>query len=100
MPDPSTKKKVPSPRLVKKPALITKATRRPAKGKWPVAIPRPIEMFAAALPLFALLFIPIVLGMKYLYPWAGTAEMIVSQHGDDHNNIVAACGAKGDLRDG
>lgn len=35
MPGPSIKKKVPSPRLMKKAAAITKATRRPAKGKWP-----------------------------------------------------------------
>jgi len=35
MPALPTKKKVKTPRLLKKPVVITKATRRPAKGKWP-----------------------------------------------------------------
>jgi len=35
MPGLSAKKSVKTPRVLKKPVVITKATRRPARGKWP-----------------------------------------------------------------
>jgi hypothetical protein len=38
-------------------------------AKWMTVLRRPIEVMAATLPLFLLLFIPIVLGMKHLYSW-------------------------------
>ncbi|MEO6950345.1 MAG: hypothetical protein ABI321_00925 [Polyangia bacterium] len=42
-----------------------------AKAKWVVAIRRPVEIMAATMPIFLVLFVPIALGMKQLYPWAG-----------------------------
>ena len=49
-----------------------------AKAKWVVAIRRPVEIFASTVPIFALLFVPIALGMKILYPWARSAEQIAA----------------------
>lgn len=52
-----------------------------AGGYWGAVIRRPLEAAATTLPLLALLFIPIIIGMPVLYPWvhgelapAGLAE--------------------------
>ena len=39
-------------------------------GLWGYAIRRPLESAAMTLPLMALLFLPIALGVRELYPWA------------------------------
>src|SRR5579863_6210532 len=39
-------------------------------GAWGVVIRRPAEAAARTLPLLALLFIPIVIGIPTLYPWS------------------------------
>ena len=39
------------------------------KARWMVVLRRAIEVMAGSVPLFALLFIPIALGMKHLYIW-------------------------------
>ena len=52
-------------------ALLLLAIWHAIKAKWVVAIRRPLEVFAYTIPLFAILFIPIVVFMKQLYPWAG-----------------------------
>lgn len=44
-----------------------------AGGSWGALISRPLEAAAGAVPLFALLFLPIVFGMKDLYPWTDAA---------------------------
>ncbi|HSU39844.1 MAG TPA: hypothetical protein VLJ38_09750, partial [Polyangiaceae bacterium] len=41
-----------------------------ANTTWPVAIRRLSEASMAVLPLFALLFVPVVVGAARLYPWA------------------------------
>jgi hypothetical protein len=46
-----------------------------ANTTWPVALRRLSEASVAVLPLFALLFVPIVLGLSQLYPWARTAPV-------------------------
>ena len=46
-------------------------------GAWGVAIRRPCEAAARTLPLVALMFLPILIGIPNLYPWS-------------HANIVAA----------
>ena len=51
-------------------AILLLAIWHAAKAKWVVAIRRPVEIIAATVPLFLVLFVPIVLGMKKLYPWA------------------------------
>ncbi len=44
------------------------------KAGWSVTIRRPMEFFAAGLPLFAVLFVPVWLGMDHLYPWVELAR--------------------------
>lgn len=39
-------------------------------GRWGAAIRRPLEAGAGNVPLMALFFIPILLGLKWIYPWA------------------------------
>lgn len=41
-----------------------------AKARWPVVIRRGLETISGATPIFVLLFIPIALGVKVLFPWA------------------------------
>lgn len=50
-------------------ALVLLMILHTFKAKWVVVLRRTIEVMAACLPLFALLFIPIALGMKHLYIW-------------------------------
>src|SRR5687768_12592697 len=47
-------------------------------GTWGLAIRRPLEAGALALPLMALLFLPVALGMRKLYPW--TQPSFVEHH--------------------
>jgi len=39
-------------------------------GNWGVAVRRPAEAAAMTMPLLLMLFVPILFGVKYLYPWA------------------------------
>lgn len=50
-------------------------------GSWGLVIRRPLEAGAATVPLLAVLFLPIALGIPHLYPWAHpeTADR-VSEH--------------------
>lgn len=41
------------------------------QGAWGVVVRRLAETAAATLPLFALLFLPVALGLPHLYPWSG-----------------------------
>lgn len=41
-----------------------------AQGGWGVVVRRVAENAAGTLPLFALLFLPVALGLPYLYPWS------------------------------
>ncbi|MGE3821438.1 MAG: hypothetical protein AB7I30_18670 [Isosphaeraceae bacterium] len=47
-------------------------------GAWGFAIRRPLEAASMTLPVLALLFLPIALGMRTLYPWTDPA--FVSEH--------------------
>jgi hypothetical protein len=42
-----------------------------SRARWPVVLRRMLETMAATLPLFALLFLPILVGASHLYPWLG-----------------------------
>ena len=44
------------------------------KAGWSVVVRRIAENAMATLPLLALLFVPIALGLEHLYPWAGPHE--------------------------
>jgi len=57
-------------------ALVLLMIMHAFKAKWVTILRRPIEAITLALPLMALLFIPIAIGMKDLYIWvAPPAEM-------------------------
>jgi hypothetical protein len=43
------------------------------RAKWMVVLRRPVEAMGATLPLFALLFIPIILVLKSVYSWVDPA---------------------------
>ncbi len=43
------------------------------RAKWMVALRRPVEAMSATMPLFLLLFIPVIFGMKHLYSWVDPA---------------------------
>lgn len=53
-----------------------------AGGYWGAVLRRPLEAAATTLPLLALLFIPLIVGMSALYPWVhgefGGAELAAS----------------------
>jgi hypothetical protein len=44
-------------------------------GAWGVVIRRVLEASTRTLPLIVLLFIPVVVGLKQIYPWMNPAEM-------------------------
>jgi hypothetical protein len=45
-------------------------------AKWMVVLRRPLEAMATTVGLFAVLFVPIVLGMKHLYLWVDPPEAL------------------------
>ncbi|HKP60531.1 MAG TPA: hypothetical protein VJV78_27580 [Polyangiales bacterium] len=45
-----------------------------ANATWPVAVRRLPEALGAAMPLLALLFLPVLFGLRALYPWAHAAD--------------------------
>lgn len=45
-----------------------------ARARWMIAVRRPIEVIAATLTIGPLLFVPIALGVRVLFPWAGSTE--------------------------
>ncbi len=44
-----------------------------SRARWMVVVRRPLEAMAGALAVFPLLFVPIALGMKTLFPWVAPA---------------------------
>jgi hypothetical protein len=51
-------------------ALLVTMVGQAAKAGWMVVVRRPMEAVASALPLFALLFVPLVFALDRVYPWA------------------------------
>ncbi len=45
-----------------------------ARARWMVAVRRPLEAIAASITVFPILFVPIALGVRALFPWAGSTE--------------------------
>jgi hypothetical protein len=59
-------------------------------GGWGVAIRRVLEAATRTIPLLAVLFVPLLLGMKRLYPWADAARVLgdpVLQHKAGYLNV-------------
>jgi hypothetical protein len=54
-------------------ALALLAVNHMAGGSWGAVIRRPLEAMVAALPLTALFFVPLLFGVRTLYPWADAA---------------------------
>jgi hypothetical protein len=50
-------------------ALLLVMVGHASKGRWMVVTLRPAEAIVGALPLFALLFVPLCFGLRQLYPW-------------------------------
>jgi hypothetical protein len=43
-----------------------------ARARWMITVRRPLEAIAASITVFPLLFVPIALGVRSLFPWAGS----------------------------
>jgi hypothetical protein len=43
------------------------------RAKWMVVLRRALEVMASSVVLFVLLFIPVIVGLKYIYPWVEPA---------------------------
>jgi hypothetical protein len=56
-------------------SLIMVAIFHTAKAKWMTVLRRAMETMAISVPIFAVLFIGIALGLKHLYPWAPDSEL-------------------------
>lgn len=50
-------------------ALILLGALHAAKARWPVVLRRFLETIPQVIPLFALLFVPIALGLKHVFVW-------------------------------
>ncbi len=50
-------------------ALILLGAFHAASARWPVVLRRFLESVPQSLPAFVVLFVPIALGMKHLFPW-------------------------------
>lgn len=50
-------------------ALILLGAFHAASAKWPVVLRRFLEHLPASLPLFVVLLVPILIGMRHLFPW-------------------------------
>lgn len=66
-------------------ALVLLMANHAAGAKWLTVLRRPLEAMAAALPIFALLFLPVALGAKSLFLWIDppatlTAEQVHALH--------------------
>lgn len=55
-------------------------------GGWGFMIQRTIEAATRVLPVFALLFLPLLLGLHTLYPWSN--EAFVAEHGVVANKVL------------
>jgi hypothetical protein len=56
-------------------ALILLGAFHASNARWPVVLRRFLEDVPQVLPLFAVLFVPIVAGMKLLFPWVDAAAL-------------------------
>ncbi|RKH54511.1 hypothetical protein, partial [Corallococcus aberystwythensis] len=74
-------------------ALLLLAVFHAAKARWPVVLRRALEVMAATAPLFLLLFVPLALGLRHLYPWVepspglGEHTLHVLEHRRPYNNV-------------
>src|SRR6266545_4555631 len=55
-------------------------------GAWGIVIRRPIGAAARVLPVMTLLFVPVVLGIRHLYPWTN-AELVAHDEALQHKHL-------------
>jgi hypothetical protein len=60
--------------------LITHATG----ARWFVVVRRPAEAIAGTMPAFALLFVPILFGLRRIYPWVAPGPELASEIAPKH----------------
>jgi hypothetical protein len=60
-------------------ALLFLATIHAMNAGWPVALRRLVEVMVSVFPLLAILLVPVLVGMKELYPWL-TPESFSDTH--------------------
>jgi len=67
-------------------ALLLLMTGHAAKASWMVVTRRLTESVVDALPLYALLFVPLCFGLKYVYPWAAHGNVLdpAMRHAIEH----------------
>ena len=76
-------------------ATIWNAIFHASAAKWMVVLRRVLEGMGAALPIFVLLFIPIVLGMSVVFPWVNpsramnTEQLEILSHKAPYLNVPA-----------
>jgi hypothetical protein len=51
-------------------ALILLASFHASNARWPVVLRRFLEFVPSSLPIFLLLLVPILVGLRHLFPWA------------------------------
>jgi hypothetical protein len=69
-------------------ALLLNMTGHAAKASWMVMTRRPTEAVADTLPIFAVLFVPLIFGLRHVYPWAAHGPVDAAmQSALDHKRI-------------
>lgn len=61
-------------------ALVLLMLHHVAPIKWMAGLRRPLSAIAAAVPVLALGFVPVVLSLSILYPWVGGVPMELPEH--------------------
>ncbi len=56
-------------------ALILLMSFHAANARWPVAVRRVLEVIPLSTALFLVLFLPVLLGARELFPWAGPQQL-------------------------
>lgn len=56
-------------------ALVLVMVLHATGARWPLVLMPRIMAVASALPIFALLFLPVALGVRHVYPWASDAAL-------------------------
>src|SRR5688500_18351738 len=60
-------------------------------GNWGLVIRRVLEAATRTIPLILILFVPIVLGMKHIYPWTHAEEMSKNRSEEHTSELQSPC---------
>jgi hypothetical protein len=56
-------------------ALIVLGSFHASRAKWPVVLRRFVEAVPAAIPIFVVLFLPVLVGLRHLFAWVDPAAL-------------------------